>query len=74
MKLNPNYTEHQIIKYLQDGNTLTALQALSMFGHNRLSNVICDMNNAGVKVKSTMVEVIGMNGKIKRVAEYKINV
>ena len=55
-----------ILAYLSKGRTLTALQALKLFGTLRLAARVDNLQNQGHRIRKHMVEV----GKGKRVAEY----
>ena len=54
--------------WLEKGNTLTALEALDMFGCFRLASRIHDLRDRGINI--TMTYVQGLNGK--RYAQYSI--
>ena len=54
-----------ILDWLSEGNSITALQALNMFGCLRLASRICDLKIAGFPIAKEMIKVNG-----KRVAEY----
>lgn len=71
MNDNPNKTRSesqsaQILAYLQDGNKLTALNALKLFGCLRLGSRIFDLRERGYNITREMVTLA--DGK--RVAEY----
>lgn len=55
-----------ILRHLQSGGTLTALDALDLFGCNRLAARVADLRNKGYNVKSRWLTLA--NGK--RVSEY----
>jgi hypothetical protein len=57
-----------ILRHLQSGGTLTALDALDLFGCNRLAARIADLRAKGYRVQSTLIEL--PNGK--RVASYAL--
>ena len=58
----------QIQKWLEQGHTITALEALEMFGCMRLPSRIHDLKKRGVPIKSdTVVTSTG-----KRVSQYRI--
>jgi hypothetical protein len=57
-----------ILRHFQVGGTLTALDALDLFGCNRLAARVADLKNKGYNVKSRFVTL--PNGK--RVSEYFI--
>lgn len=54
-----------ILDWLSEGHSITALQALNMFGCLRLASRICDLKSEGFPIVKEMIEVNG-----KRVAEY----
>ena len=58
---------YQIREYLLQGNTITALEALKLFGCFRLSGRIYDLRKEGINISSTIIKING-----KRVAEYSI--
>lgn len=59
----------QIADYLRAGNALTPLEALSLFGTNRLAARIGELRESGMEIESTMVEVATRAGSA-RVARY----
>ena len=58
---------YQIREYLLQGNTITAMEALRLFGCFRLSGRIYDLRKEGINISSTIIKING-----KRVAEYSI--
>jgi len=56
----------QVLKHLEDGSTITPIQALNLFGVFRLADVIFKLRNKGYDIKTTIVK----QGR-KRFAEYK---
>lgn len=58
----------QILNHLQEGKSLTPLEALSQYGVFRLAARIHDLRDAGVEVKCEKVEL--SNGK--SVARYSL--
>ena len=56
----------QILKYLQDGNSITPIEALSKFDCLRLAARISDLRDKGFNIQT--IEEIGTNGK--RYARY----
>ena len=57
-----------IARWLEEGNTITSLVALQMFGCMRLASRICDLRDQGYDIeKKTIVVSSG-----KRVTEYKL--
>lgn len=59
----------QIAAYLNEGNTLTQMEALGMFQCSRLASRINDLRNRGMDIKTEMI-VTSTN---KRVAQYSLN-
>ena len=57
-----------ILRHLQGGGTLTAMDALDLFGCNRLAARVADLKNKGHNVKSRWLTLA--NGK--RVSEYHL--
>lgn len=58
---------YQIREYLLQGNTITAMEALRLFGCFRLSGRIYDLRKEGINISTTIINING-----KRVAEYSI--
>lgn len=70
---NPQSSESQckkILTWLQQGNTLTSIEALNQFGCFRLASRINDLRQRGIDVSKRMIKNPD-NGK--RYAEYYIN-
>jgi hypothetical protein len=68
---NTNATKSQrdaILAHLQEGRTLTALEALDRFGCNRLAARIGELKAAGWDIRSRMIEI----DSGKHVAEYRL--
>lgn len=59
----------QIAAWLQSGRSITALEALRLFGCMRLASRICDLRKRGMEI---IAETITL-GNNKRVTEYKLN-
>lgn len=57
----------KILQWLQDGNRITGLQALNMFGCMRLASRVAELRKAGHPIIPQMVEKNG-----KRYAEYRL--
>ena len=55
----------QILKHLEKGNKLTALEALQLFGCFRLAARVQELRGVGRDIKSQLVKING-----KRIAEY----
>lgn len=64
---NSHSQNNIIITYLQDGNSLTALEALKMFKCFRLASRINEIKNKGHKIKS---EIVSDKKTGKRYARY----
>lgn len=62
---------NRVLEHLSQGRTLTALQALALFGCFRLAARIADIKRKGFDVKSEMVQV---GAKKKKVAQYSIDI
>lgn len=67
MQENPNQTT-KILLYLKEGNKITGMDALNLFGCWRLGARIWDIKKMGFKIKS---ELITTNTN-KVVAEYEL--
>lgn len=64
-ELSTESQKQAILDWLSEGNTITTLQALNMFGCMRLASRISDLKNEGFPIAKEMIKVNG-----KRVAEY----
>ena len=51
-----------ILEYLEEGNSITKLDALSLFGCSRLAARICDLRKDGWAIRSKMVKVPARDG------------
>lgn len=58
-----------IVAYLEEGNTITSLEALKLFGCLRLASRICDIRERGYDIAKETITL--SNGK--RVTQYKLN-
>ena len=54
-----------ILEYLEEGNSITQLDALSLFGCSRLAARICDLRKDGWSIQSEMVDVPTRGGHTK---------
>lgn len=61
--------EFQIEHYLRQGNSLTPIDALNMFGCFRLSGRILELRQKGLDIVTDMIESNG-----KRFASYRLKV
>jgi len=59
--------EDRIQDWFEQGNTITPLDALNMFGCFRLANVVFNLKKKGLNIRTTMVK----NGK-KHFAKYDL--
>ena len=60
---------NQILEYLQEGNSITPIEALNKFGCFRLGARIWDLKNKGYEIKTEMVQ----KGK-KTFAKYSLQI
>lgn len=60
----------QIRQYLLDGNKITPLEALRMFGSLRLAAIIFTLRDEGMDIVTERIKV----GKGKMVAQYSLSV
>lgn len=60
----------QIRQYLLDGNKITPLEALRMFGSLRLAAIIFTLRDDGMDIVTERIKV----GKGKMVAQYSLSV
>lgn len=67
-----NSQRAEIRRYLEDGNSLTALQALNHFGCARLASRIDELRQAGMNIETHWLQVQNRQGKRVRVAEYRL--
>lgn len=58
-----------IVAYLEEGNTITSLEALKLFGCLRLASRIFDIRERGYDIAKETITL--PNGK--RVTQYKLN-
>lgn len=73
--LNINTSTSQrkaIAEFLRRGNALTSMQALNHFGCARLASRIDELRQAGMPIETTMIQVCNRDGKLVRVAEYRL--
>ncbi len=64
----------QILAALENGDSLTTLDALEDFGCSRLASRISDLKRRGVPIASRMVTRRNRYGRLCRVAEYYLEV
>lgn len=69
-KMSTESQNYKIINWLENGNKITALEALKMFGCFRLASRIHDLRERGHNIHKEMI--IQPNGK--RVAQYSLTV
>lgn len=58
-----------ILHYLQEGKSITALEAMQMFRCMRLAAVVKDLRNQGYDISTTIVKGVGL----KHYARYRLN-
>ena len=58
----------KIIAYLEDGNVITPMEALTLFGCMRLASRIADLKKKGYPITSTIISTGS-----SRYAQYKLN-
>lgn len=60
----------EILRYMLEGNAITSMQAIEMFGATRLSAIIFDLRKLGYNIKT--IDCIGRNryGTVVRYAKY----
>jgi hypothetical protein len=63
----------RILDHLKTGETITAIQALDLFGCNRLAARIADLRNADHEISTTTIIVLNRDGGKCRVAEYRLD-
>ncbi len=64
----PGSQNDLILRYLQDGKTLTPLQALTLFDCLRLAGRVGELRDLGYDIKTDIIQL--PNGK--RIAEYRL--
>ena len=77
---NRKSQKQMIREYLEAGNTITPMEALTKFGCNRLSARIDEIKNDLydsdrdylATIQTIMIPVIGFGGQTKRVAQYSM--
>lgn len=62
----------KILDYLENGHKLTAIDALELFGCNRLGARVYDLKKAGYPIQSKMIEVHNRYGEPCHVKQYWI--
>ena len=58
----------QIKKWLEEGNSITSLEALRLFGCMRLASRVCDLRDRGLNITTTKIKT--ESGKY--VTEYRL--
>ncbi len=75
-QLNNSVTASQcqrILDHLKAGETITAIQALDLFGCNRLAARIADLRSADHEIRTTTIKVFNRDGGACRVAQYSLS-
>ena len=61
-----------IREYLENGNSITSMQAYQMFGCTRLSAKIFDMRKSGMKIQTEMIDCVTRYGMKTQCARYTL--
>ena len=61
-----------IREYLENGNSITSMQAYQMFGCTRLSAKIFDMRKSGMKIQTEMIDCVTRYGRTTQCARYTL--
>ncbi len=69
-----NSQRAQIADYLNRGNFLTSIMALTLFGCARLASRIDELRQSGMQIETHWMAIRNRNGKTVRVAEYRLAV
>ena len=65
-------TQNRMIRaHLDDGHSITGLEALRMFGVGHLPRRILDLKEAGYPIADRWIRVLKGNGDYARVKEYR---
>ena len=67
-----NTQNERILSYLKQGNSLTGLAALRLFGVSHLPRRILDLKERGHKLESNWITVDKVNGETARVKEWRL--
>jgi hypothetical protein len=62
----------QILGYLSRGGKLTPLEALRLFGCNRLAARVNDLRREGFSIRTNIIPVDTSSGEMAHVAEYSM--
>jgi hypothetical protein len=68
-----NSQRSRVLRHLQAGNSLTALQALNYFGCARLAARIGELIDAGWPIQSRAIRITNRDGKLVTVSEYYLS-
>ena len=61
-----------VLKYMLEGNRITSMQAIEMFGATRLSAIIFDLRKVGYNIKTHDIVSKNRYGKTVTFAEYEL--
>lgn len=61
-----------ILEYLENGNSITSMQAFQMFGCTRLSAKIFDMRKRGMNIKTETITCVNRYGMKTQCARYTL--
>lgn len=71
--LKKNTYTYQVMRWLENGNTITSKQAIDEFGCTRLSAVIFRLiNEYSMPITKDMIPVKNRNGRWVEVAKYRL--
>lgn len=62
--------EKEVLKYLQDGNSITSMKAIELFGATRLSAIIFNLKEKGYDIDTEMQIKTNRYGHITQYAKY----
>ena len=72
-EFNPSTQNGEILKYLQQGNAITYLEALNLFGVLFLPRRIKDLKQHGYNISDKFIAVVKKNGKTTHVKKYYLD-
>ena len=62
--------ENMVLEYLKSGQSITSLEAITLYGATRLSAIIFNLRKKGHTIITRTIPVINRFGKTVYVAEY----
>lgn len=69
-----NTQARQVLEHLRRGHTLTALEALRLYGIGRLAARVRDLREQGYMIEAMTIAVVKANGRAAHVASYSLPV